>query len=383
MTTISRSSRLLIAALALALGAAACTGHTGPAHDEPDAGSAPLPDGSAPPSASACAADGTGADIVACGFGPALGLVGASGRAVYALSDAGTYFRVDVDTGTSRLFHAGAPSSALTTGLLGTVLADDRIYFSTLVDQGRFASYGVVSIPTTAPTTGDPRIVTLGDQTEPTGTVIADATRIYMESTVFEPEGGAYVGPVVATGLGGSALTPITPDSGRPVAVVDDLLYYRHDSELARVGLDGGGRTVLAAAVAENAARDRAIDASGVYTTLASGPYAITRISPTGGTTLVVEAARGDAEVPIGPPHDLRLAGGALYYLQDLSTDYAQLVRVRLTSAGPGVPETLFGGPGLAPPVFADGVMYLAYTRGGYDAPIEGVIARFPAGPAS
>ena len=381
MTTISRFSRPLI--VALALGAAACTGHTGPAGDEPDAGSAPLPDGSAPPAASGCAADGTGTDIVACGFGPSVGIVGASGRAVYALSAAGTYFCVDLDPGTTRLFHVGAPSSALTTGLLGPVLADDRIYFSTLVDQGRFASYGVVSIATTAPTSGDPRIVTLGDQTEPTGTVIADATRLYMESTVFEPEGGAYVGPVVATGLGGSALTPITPDSGRPVAVVDDLLYYRHDAELARVGLDGSGRTVLAAAVAENAANDRAVDASGAYTTLASGPYAITRISPTGATTLVVEASRGDVEITVGPPHDLRLADGALYYLQDLGTDYAQLVRVRLTSAGPGVPETLFGGPGLAPPVFADGVMYLAYTRGGYDAPIEGVIARFPAGPAS
>jgi hypothetical protein len=86
-----------------------------------------------------------------------------------------------------------------------------------------------------------------------------------------------------------------------------------------------------------------------------------------GAPTPVITLSHGDVEVPLGPPTDLRLVGDALYYRQD-----QQLLRLRL-GASPLAPEVI--GPADRPPVVIDGSVFVAFARGGYDEPREGVVA--------
>ncbi|MCX5748319.1 MAG: hypothetical protein NT062_38190, partial [Proteobacteria bacterium] len=203
---------------------------------------------------------------------------------------------------------------------------------------------------------------------------IDDGSRLYWASVQHE-NFSAFSGPVVAMGYDGSAITPRTTEYGAPVAVQAGQLYYRHDEGLARVPVAGGAAQVIATGLADTTYTDRAIDDAYAYAATAAAPYAIRRFPVAGGPSeLVLEANRGDVEVSLDPPHDLRRDGDSLYFLQRMAGEVDVLYRVRLE--GPPVAEPIAQAAELGAPVFDATAIYVAYQRGGGDAPIEGVIAR-------
>ena len=369
--------------LLAALGLGACHLYTGDA--PPDAAGPTAPDAAVPDAGLtttatvACMPDFGDVAIVACGFGPSLGVIAVEGDALYAVSAASSYYRVQQGVGVTPLYHSNTTQPGLATAVAGSVFADGAIYFPALVELGQSsASLGLVAIDADGHTMGEPRVVTTGEGTEPNAPLVTDGTRLYMASTISESGGGAYVGPVVQSTLAGPALVPSTQDAGSPLAVVDGTLYYLHDNALARVPLGGGASTELVAGLDASAWTDRAVSPTTAYVTLAADPFSIRQVNVTDHSSSVLVTLPVGGEVPIGPPHDLRYDAGALYFLRDLGTDYAQLVRLRVDSGPDAIPEVLLQGPGLGVPVFDTQALYAAYTRGGYDAPIEGVIARIP-----
>lgn len=327
-----------------------------------------------PPSAPACVPEPqSGVTIVGCGFGPSLGVLAADDSAVYAVSATHSYFALERASGTvTALFRSpdGGGSPAALAG--ATVVHDHALFFPSLVDVAGGVTDGIVSIDGRMATTS-PRVVMTAQRYAPRSSMIADGQRLYWAS-IDHHDGAAFVGPVVAMGFDGSALRPVTSHAGEPIAVVGDELAYRQVDQVLMVPIAGGVPRLIASGLSDASRSDRAVDEGHVYATLADAPYQIWRFPTAGGPAeLVVEASAG-GEIQLEPPHDLRRDGDSLYFMQRVAGELEFLYRLRLDDGSPV--QLLASAAEASPPVFDASSIYIAYQRGGFDAPIEGVIAR-------
>lgn len=317
--------------------------------------------------------------VVGCDFGPGIRPFAAVDGRVYAVSGQGTYAAIDLATATSTRLFRYEFSTTATALAWGTVVHDGTLYLpgNVVVDGGVRAA--LLSFDATTPTPdGEATVVAWANRHELTAPMFGDGEHLYAESIVHD-DFTALSGPVVAIGYDGQGLVARTTRYGMPIGLAGDHLYYQHARTLERVPRGGGTAEVLATALSDASFYDRAVDADHAYTTTAAAPYELRRFGAGGASELVHTADEGNVEIPLGPPHDLRRDGEWLYYMQDLfgsGSTYASLQRVR--ADGSGEPEGLVAGPDLTPPVFDATGIYVGYTRGGSDEPIEGVVVRIP-----
>jgi hypothetical protein len=335
----------------------------------------------APSSAAACAPEPYGnAEILACGFGPKLALVGGDTDRLYAVSEAGTYYAVDYAGVTTKLFHNYFGQNG--TAQRGAVIHDGHIIVPSNIDDGDSISAGLISIDGSAASDA-PTVLMRGDQFEPTAGLVDSGSLIYA-SSIEHVDFGASSGRVVAINYDGGHLAPVTPDSGTPIGISNGFLYYLHDLDARRIPLAGGAAETVAANIAFTAWGNRSIDSSYLYGSPDDSPYDLVGFPIAGGSPHALTTLTSNAEVPTSPAHDLHIDGDWLYYMTSggedpTSTSYVSLWRIRLD--GTGDSQVIAQQQDMLAPLFDDEYIYVAYTRGGYDTPIEGVVARIPKQP--
>ncbi|MDI1442560.1 hypothetical protein [Polyangium sp. 6x1] len=314
--------------------------------------------------------------VVGCDFGPGITPVAAAAGRVYVVSPSNTYSAIDLAAAsTTRLFRYEFTATTLQLAS-STVVRDETLYFpGNIIHSGYVRTALMAFDAVTATPDGEAEVVAWGDRYELVAPMIGDGERLYAESIVHE-DSSASAGPVIAIGYDGSSPTVLTEEYGMPIGVAGGFLYYRHDSEAKRVPMAGGAAELLASGLSSHGLLDFAVDADYVYTTSAAAPYELRRFGAGGVNELVFAAPMGDFEIPRGVPHSLRRHGAWLYFLQNFGDGdgYAWLSRVRADGSGEFVDLAM--APKLTPPVFDDTGLYVAYTRGGTDEPIEGVIVR-------
>ncbi|MDX2090023.1 MAG: hypothetical protein SFX73_19355 [Kofleriaceae bacterium] len=362
----------LLASLLLAPLATACTTDDRGTASGPGPGPGPI----VMPAAGCTTAVPDTQVVVGCDFGPSVHPFAVSDGRLYAVSG-GTFSAIDLaSSAKTRLFRYEFTSfpAALAAG---TVVQDGRLYMpgNVVVDGGVMSA--LLSVDAIAPTPDDvPTVVTWFERYHLQAPMFGDGEHLYAESTVHE-DFSAFSGPVVAIGYDGDDLAPRSPRYGMPIGLADDTLYYLHGRTLERMPKTGGTAEVLATDLSDASFHDRAVDADHAYTTTAAAPFELRRFGANGVNEVVATAHEGNPEVPMSPPHDLRRDGDWLYFLQDVGGEgsrYRALQRV--PADGSGEIEAVVSGEDLTPPVFDGDGLYVAYTRGGVDEPIEGVVVR-------
>lgn len=356
----------LLASLLLAPLATACTDEGAIADDEG-------PGTTATPAAG-CTTDFPGQVVVACDFGPGIHPFAVTDGRVYTVSRLGTYSVLDLAYSTKTRLYRYLFSLTTTELAWGTVVKDGRLYFPGKVLQDGGVMSALLSIDATTPTLDEATVVTWFDRYELHAPMFGDGERLYAESTVHE-DFSASSGPVMSIGYDGDGLTPRTQGYAMPIGLVGDTLYYMRARAIERMPKTGGTAEVIATELSDASFYDRAVDAEYAYTTTAAAPYELRRFGANGQSELVVTADRGPGDLPFGPPRDLRRDDDWLYYLQEnVGSSYRMLTRVR--ADGTGEPEGVMSGQDLTPPVFDSAGIYVGYTRGGGDEPIEGVVVQ-------
>lgn len=347
-----------------------------------DGSSSSPPPEPTPSSPAACAPDAYGnTEILACGFGPKLALVGSDADRIYAVSEPGTYYAVDREThATTRLWHNYFGQNG--TAQRGAVIHDGHIIVPSNIDDGEFISAGLVSIDGSTEQE-DATVLMRGDRYEPGAGMIDGGSRIYA-SSIEHIDFGAASGPVVAINYDGSHLAPVTPEYGTPIGVSNGFLYYLHDHDAKRISLTGGPATTVVSNIAFTAWGNRSVDSSFLYGSSDASPRDVVGFPVAGGTPQPLTTISTNFEVPTSPAHDLHIDGEYLYYMTSASDDpsstsYVALYRILLD--GTGEPELITQQQDMLAPVFEGDWIYVAYTRGGYDTPIESVVARIPKHP--
>ncbi len=222
--------------------AAADTGATPPA--AADAGVAP------PIPAAACITDPdlpAGAVVIACGFAPNLTLIGADAEAVYALTAAGQFYRIDTATRLTTLLYA-APNPDNPDNLpaaLATVVSGGRIYFASHPTSDP-NTFGVLSLDATQPS--QPEVVV------PSGA--AGGPPVVLGSSIYyEHDDGSALDAVYGAPVTGGAGSLLSQGDAWPVAGVDGFVYIAVPppnsgvgspyGQLVRVPAGGGAPSVV------------------------------------------------------------------------------------------------------------------------------------------
>ncbi|CAN5882129.1 hypothetical protein BH11MYX2_BH11MYX2_04400 [soil metagenome] len=333
--------------------------------------------------AAPCAPEPYGnAEILACGFGPKLALIGVDADRIYAVSEPGTYYAVDHGGTTTRLFHNYFGQDG--TAQRGSVIHDGHIIVPSNIDEGTYIGAGLISIDGAAPHE-EATVLVRDDHFEPFAGLVDGGGLIYASSIEHGDDFSTYSGRVISISYDGNHLAPVTPDYGTPIGVTSSYLYYLHGHDAKRVPLAGGPDETVVANIAFSAWKNDAVGESYLYGSSDAAPYDLVGFPITGGEPLPLTTLTSNAEIPQSPAHDLHIDGNWLYFMRsygddDTSSGSTQLMRIRLD--GSGELEYVAGGENMLAPVFDENFLYIAYTRGGYDAPIEGVIARIPKPPA-
>ncbi len=164
-----------------------------------DDGTSSPPDDTTPPAVE-CKPNDYGSDeIVACGFGPKLQLIGADDERVYAVSDSSTYFAVDNDGVTTRLMHYTYTPAA---DQWGAVIHAGHIIVPSRIDRGSYAPAGLVSIDGSA-AQEEPTTLLEAHQFEPHAGMIDGGNLFYAASTETNDECSYCTGRVVAISYDG------------------------------------------------------------------------------------------------------------------------------------------------------------------------------------
>jgi hypothetical protein len=334
-----------------------------------------------------------GASVVSCGLPPHVTLVGADAVALYALSEAGAFYRIDKTSGDRTLLYQ-APSSAQTGQLvLARGLGDDAA-----LSGGALLAFilggGVWSLDPSRPSTP---VNVLGDVFE--NRPLVDDTSMYFLRADMGPGYIQYV-DVERAPISGGTSTVLVPTYDTPVALGGGFVYLATPvdgsnidppyPQLVRVPIGGGAvGSVLDTLDASGVAGCIAADAGAVYvigsshTSGVQGSYPITRFPAAGGapTTLAVLGPI-DPEVPGPIPWGLRLDDVFVYFLgsggmEDVFGVASTIYRVP-NAAPSSTPQLVAEATSLGPPVFDAEFVYIALQRGGTDDPIEGTILRLP-----
>jgi hypothetical protein len=368
----------------------ACGGRGSPdatPSDDPGIASPPTP----PP---ACVLDPgfpTGTSVVACGFPPHVTLVGADSVALYALTEAGAFYRIDKTSGGKTLLYQAPSSPPTGPAVFARGLGDDAV-----LSGGALLAFtlggGVWALDPGRPSTP---VNVLGDVFE--NRPLVDDTSMYFLRADMEPGYIQYV-DVERAPIAGGADTVLVPTYDTPVALAGGFVYLVTPldgstadppyPQLVRVPIAGGAvDSVLDGLDASGVAGGITADADAVYvigsspTTGVLASYPITRF-PTGGgapTTLTVIGAI-DPEVPGPIPWGLRLDDGFVYFLGSGETGDvfgASATLYRVPNATPSsTPQLVAQATSLGPPVFDTEYAYVALQRGGTSDPVEGTILR-------
>jgi len=320
-------------------------------------------------------------------------LVGADAAALYVLSEAGTFYRVDKTNGDKTLLYAApsSPQSGQTTFARGmgddAALAGGALLVFTL-------GGGVWSLDPTRPSTP---VNVLGDVFE--NRPLVDQTSMYFLRADSGPGYIQYI-DVERAPIGGGATTVLDPTYDSPVALGGDFVYVATEVDgptidppyphLLRVPIAGGTVSpMLDTLDSSGVAGSIAADADAVYvigSSHTSGVQAsrpITRFPVDGGapTTLTVVGSF-DPEVPGPVPWGLRLDDTFVYYLGaqgQITVFGAASTLYRVPNAAPSsTPQSVAAATSMGPPAFDAEFVYLALQRGGTDDPIEGTVLRVP-----
>ncbi len=380
------------ALLCLVLVPLACGGRA-PPDDTPsaDAGTTSPP---APPPA--CVLDPgfpQGTSVVDCGLPPHVTLVGADSVALYALSEAGAFYRIDKASGDRTLLYR-APSSTQTGPVaIARGLGDDAALAGGSLLAFTLAG-GVWALDPSRPSTP---VNVLGDVFE--NRPLVDDTSMYFLRADMGPGYIQYV-DVERAPISGGASTVLVPTYDTPVALGGGFVYLATPvdgstidppyPQLVRVPIGGGAvDSVLDTLDTSGVAGAFAADADAVYvigsshTSGVQASYPITRFPAAGGapTTLALLGPI-DPEVPGPVPWGLRLDDAFVYFLgsSEMGDVFgASSTIYRVPNAAPSsTPQVIAEATSLGPPVFDAEFVYIALQRGGTDDPIEGAILRVP-----
>jgi hypothetical protein len=390
--SMGRSSSLL---MALLLG---CGGR-GVVEEQPSGGGAgdaaatsAVESGPGPVSPPSCITDATlpaGAVVIACGFAPNLTLIGADAEAVYALTAAGQFYRVDTATHATTLVYTDNPDNPDNLpAALATVVSGGRIYFTGPATLGSNTD-GVLSLDATQPS--QPAVVV------PSG--VAGGPLVVLGSSIYyEHDDGSALDAVYGARLTGGPGTLVSQGDAWPVAGVDGFLYLAVPpnsgvgsppyGQLVRVPAGGGSPTVVIDALDTPSGGDvgdgcLAVDSTYAYmlgSVDASLGDPVERYSVVAGgpPTTLARVPSGGGEIVIGAPSLLRKDGAYLYFLQTVEGDaLSELERVSNVQGTPSqAPDVLLEAYVMGAPVFDATSLYVAYQRGGVTGPIEGTVLR-------
>ena len=347
----------------------------------------------APPiPAAACITDPdlpAGAVVIACGFAPNLTLIGADAEAVYALTAAGQFYRVDTATRLTTLLYA-APNPDNPDNrpaALATVVSGGRIYFASHPTSDP-NTFGVLSLDATQPS--QPEVVV------PSGA--AGGPLVVLGSSIYyEHDDGSALDAVYGAPVTGGAGSLLSQGDAWPVAGVDGFVYIAVPppnsgvgspyGQLVRVPAGGGAPSVVIDTLDTSGGGDvgdgcLAVDSSSAYMLGAADTGLgdpVERYSLSGGAPTTLASVRsGGGEIPIGAPSLLRVDGAYLYFLQTVDgASLSQLERVSSVQAMPSqTPDVLMEGYVMGAPVFDATSLYVAYQRGGVTGPLEGTVVR-------
>jgi hypothetical protein len=376
----------------LVLAQLACGGRPTPDDTPPaDAGATSPP---APPPA--CVLDPgfpQGTSVVACGFPPHVTLVGVDAVALYALSEAGAFYRIDKTSGERTLLYQ-APSSPQTGPVaFARGLGDDAALGGGVLLAFTLAG-GVWALDPSRPSTP---VNVLGDVFE--NRPLVDDTSMYFLRADMGPGYIQYV-DVERAPISGGASTVLVPTYDAPVALGGGFVYLATPvdgtstdppyPQLVRVPIGGGAvGSVLDTLDAWGVAGTIAADADAVYvigsshTSGIQASYPITRFPAAGGApTTLATLGPIDPEVPGPVPWGLRLDDVYVYFLgsSEMGEVFgASSTIYRVPNAAPSsAPQLVAEATSLGPPVFDAEFVYIALQRGGTNDPIEGAILRLP-----
>ncbi len=332
-----------------------------------------------------------GTSVVACGFPPHVTLVGADAEALYALTEAGAFYRVDKTSGGRTLLYQAPAAPQTGPVVFASGLGDDAVLSGDTLLAFTLGG-GVWALDPRRPSTP---VNVLGDVFE--NHPLVDDTSMYFLRADMEPGYIQYV-DVERTPIAGGPSTVLVPTYDTPVALGGGFVYLATPvdgstsnppyPQLVRVPVGGGAvDSVLDTLDASGVEGGIAADADAVYV-IGSSPtsgvqasHPITRFPAGGGepTTLAVLGPI-DPEVPGPNPWGLRLDDAFVYFLGSAGTGVvfgasSALYRVPNATAS-SMPQLIAQATSLGPPVFDPDYAYIALQRGGTSDPIEGTILR-------
>lgn len=323
------------------------------------------------PGADGCAAEDGPVTVVACGFPPSATPVAVNRDAIYVLTrPAGTsrLYRVDKASGdVTEILRDSFANGRSTQDLLdGFVTSDDWLYYGTAVEfAGGGLSFGIGRLPAAG---GAPRVLmefgTGGFGT----TLFADAQYLYFVGD----DGGLGSGDSLRrVSLNGGLSQPVANVYGRLVDVRGGYAYYHRGDVLYRVATDAGAEEeVTPLFVYGDGQVHVAVDDDYAYYGEQGefgGTHQIHRVPLAGGADEVIHSWPDSGGEP-GPTR-LHMHQGTLYFMQ-----------YSLSALRPGgvVEVRPIGFAAEARPVFDDSRLYVGYSRGGFDGPVEGVVVAAP-----
>jgi hypothetical protein len=334
-----------------------------------------------------------GTSVVACGFPPHVTLVGVDAVALYALTEAGAFYRIDKTSGDRTLLYQ-APSSPET----GPVVFASGLGDDAALAGGALLAFtlggGVWALDPSRPSTP---VNVLGDVFE--NPPLVDDTSMYFLRADMGPGYIQYV-DVERVPISGGTSTVLVPTYDTPVALGGGFVYLATPvdgstidppyPQLVRVPVGGGAvGSVLDTLDTSGVAGAIAADADAVYVigsshaSGAQGSYPITRFPAAGGApTTLATLGPIDPEVPGPVPWGLRLDDPFVYVLgsSEVGAVFGTSSAIyRVPNTAPSsTPQLVAEAESLGPPVFDADLVYIALQRGGTYGPIEGAILRLP-----
>ena len=356
-----------------------------------DAGATPSVDGGpGPVAAPGCITDATlppGAVVIACGFAPNLVMIGADAEAVYALTAAGQFYRVDTAThATTLLYSSPTDNPDNLPAALATVVSGGRIYFESHLTADPNV-FGIASLDATQPS--QPEVVVPSGASG--GPLVVLGGSIY-----YEHDNGSGLDALYGAPLTGGPGTLVSQGDAWPVAGVDGFLYLAvpPDSgvaeygQLVRLPAGGGAPSVVIDSLDTPSGGDvgdgcLAVDGTYAYMLGPADPSlgnAVERFSVAAGgsPTTLASVRSGGGEIIIGAPSLLREDGAYLYFQQTVEGDMlSELERVSTVPGTPSqAPDVVLEAYVMGAPVFDATSLYVAYQRGGTTGPLEGTVLR-------
>ena len=323
-----------------------------------------------------------GVEIIACGFGPEIAVVGTDDEAVFVVTGGGAIYRIDKATGKKNKLYTlkGSGTYSLDSLAKGVRLAGGMIYFVESLETGPWA---IVAINASTPTLGATRVIESTNIPQSSEwPILVDDQRVYWVSERFTGN-GASTGPWMSVSLGGgdaqalagndSAEGPIALDAGYLYS-----LFTRSPHTLGRVSTSGGAvETVIAQIDPLIAIEGIAVRDDHLYgiKTIDSSNQEIVRHAFAGAGLEVLTHISSAGEVPLGLLRDLVVDADFVYALEGFGARFGNDRLIRIPVNGTQQPPTEIVSA-IAPPVFDAASLYFTYVRGGGDTPIEGVVAR-------